>query len=195
MPDAHHSIFRQEALQRYAEGKEKSVLLRLVRPRTVRYLWCLVGLLLMGSCVGWCARVPVYASGTAMVVRWRNTPPGTPEKIVVAAFFPARHLASVHLSRQVWLRFEVMGHRLSRSVMAIEPEIMSPDAVQQQFTFPPGAAQGLLQPVTVVIAALEPMPTGLPAAAYLGSVGGAEIAIGTRRVVSLFPVIGPLWTQ
>jgi hypothetical protein len=187
--DSRHSIFRDDAVRRYVAGREKSVLPRLVSPRTFIYLWFLLGLLVISSLVAWFTRVPVYASGSAVVVRWRSNQ-GTPEGIVVAAFFPPQHLSSLRTTQKLFLHFDAMSDRLSRSVIAAQPKVSSPDVAQKQFALHPGAAQGIRQPVAVVIVQLEPIPTGLPASAYLGSIGRADVEVGSRRAVSLLPLIG-----
>jgi hypothetical protein len=57
MKGERNSIFRPDALRRYAENNEKMVLPRLVRPRAFLYLWILLGLLLaVSTLVGWSAR-------------------------------------------------------------------------------------------------------------------------------------------
>jgi hypothetical protein len=54
---AHHSIFRREALRRYAQDQSKAALPRFVCPRTFLCLWILLGLLLLaGGYVTWVAR-------------------------------------------------------------------------------------------------------------------------------------------
>lgn len=54
-----NSIFREEAVRRYVESQEKSVLPRLLSPKTFLYLWSLVGLLAASSIIIWLAIKPV----------------------------------------------------------------------------------------------------------------------------------------
>jgi hypothetical protein len=54
-----HSIFRDEALRRYVESQEKSVLPRLLSPKIFIYLWLLVALLIVGSILIWLAIKPI----------------------------------------------------------------------------------------------------------------------------------------
>lgn len=197
MKDSRRSIFRNDAVRRYVESREKSVLPRLVSPRTFIYLWFLLGLLGMSSIVAWFARVPMYASGSAIVVRWKSKK-NTPENIVVAAFFPPHYLPKLRTAQKLFLHFDTMGvggvsrneNRLSRSVIVVDPEISSPDVIQKQFALHSGAAQRITQPAAVVFAQLDPIPTGLSASAYLGSVGRADVEVGSQRAVSLLPLIG-----
>lgn len=196
MKNSRRSIFRDDAVRRYVESREQTVLPRLVSPRTFIYLWFLLGLLGMSSIIAWFARVPVYASGSAVVVRWNKK--NAPEDIVVAAFFPPQYLSRLRTTQKLFLHFDAMSisgafqneNRFNRSVIAVKPEISSPDVVQKQFALSSGAAQRITQPAAVVIAQLKPIPTGLPASTYLGSVGRADFEVGSQRAVSLLPLIG-----
>ena len=87
-PAVRRSIFREDAVRRYAAGQEKTVLPQLVSPRTFTYLWVLLSLLGASSAIAWFTRIPVYASGSAVVVRWRDS-----QRIVVAAFLPPQSLS------------------------------------------------------------------------------------------------------
>jgi len=49
LPSTERSIFRAEALQRYAQNQEKVVLPHLVSPRAFVYLWLLAGLILLAG--------------------------------------------------------------------------------------------------------------------------------------------------
>ena len=53
------SIFRDEALRRYVESQEKSILPRLLSPTTFVYLWALVGLLAASSVITWLTIKPL----------------------------------------------------------------------------------------------------------------------------------------
>lgn len=100
----YRSIFREEAIRRYVESKEKAVLPRLVSPQTFAYLWFLLGLLSVSSLVAWFTRVPVYTSGSAVVVRLNDQlndkTHSSDTEIVVAAFFPPQHLSSLQTAKK-----------------------------------------------------------------------------------------------
>jgi hypothetical protein len=49
MRSARRSIFRYEAVRRYAQGRGKAVLPQFVRPLTFVWLWVLLGLLLVAA--------------------------------------------------------------------------------------------------------------------------------------------------
>jgi hypothetical protein len=197
MDSKHHSIFRTDAIRRYVASREEAVLPRWVSPRTFLYLWFLLGLLLVSSLAAWFAKVPVYVSGSAIVVRSRGESQGDLDHLVVAIFFPAQNRPRLQVDQRVVLHFEGIqdapnNHNFSRSILAVEPAILSPDAAQKRFDLSSGTASTITQPVVVAIASLEPSPKSLPASVYLGSVGKAEVVVGSQRILSLFPLIGSL---
>ena len=52
------SIFRAEAVRRYARSRDEAVLPRFASPATWACVWLLVGLILVGGLVAWqCCRV------------------------------------------------------------------------------------------------------------------------------------------
>ncbi|MDZ7960294.1 MAG: hypothetical protein RMY34_20830 [Aulosira sp. DedQUE10] len=189
MTNSPRSIFREDAVRRYLEGREKSILPRLVSPRSFIYLWFLLGLLVMSSIIAWLTKVPVYASGSAIVVRLSN------QRIVVAAFFPPQHLANLRKTQKLFLNFEARGNRKSHTIIAVEPEIISPDTIQKRFVLNSQTAQQITGPSAVAIAQLEPISENLSAAAYLGSVGHAKAEVGSQRIISLLPLIGQFFEQ
>ena len=194
-PTVRRSIFREDAVRRYVAGQEKTVLPQLVSPRTFTYLWVLLSLLGASSAIAWFTRIPVYASGSAVVVRWRDKPEDS-QRIVVAAFLPPDSLSRLQQTQTVVLRLDGLGDGLSeayddrRPILKVQPNILSPDAIQQQFALNPSVAQQINQPAAIAIVPLEPIASGLPAAAYLGSVGRVEAEVGTRRLISFLPLIG-----
>jgi hypothetical protein len=70
IPGAHRSIFRTEAILRYAQNQSKAVLPRFVCPRTFLCLWILLGLLfLAGSYVTWVGRGLLWGSAQTSAIR------------------------------------------------------------------------------------------------------------------------------
>jgi hypothetical protein len=189
MSDAKRSIFRVEAVRRYAQHRETAVLPRFVSPRTFRCLWVLTGLLAVGGGLASFAQVPVYASGSAIVVDARNNKlQGMPDDVVVA-LLPPEHHSHFEVGQQLFLHFPPTAERLRRSIIAVELEIYSPVAAQRRFGLAPGAALAVAHPAAVALAQLEPLPAGAPASAYLGSIGRVDVEVGSRRIISLLPFV------
>lgn len=193
LKDTKQFIFRDDAVRRYIESREKSVLPRLLSPQTFLYLWSLLGLLAASSFIAWFAKIPIYASGSAVVTRWQSKAEGIGEDPVVVAFLPPQHVTRLRTNQKLFLKFDGVGVRFSRTILIVEPAIRSPDSIQNALS--PSAAQAIAQPVAVVIARWEPVPTDLPASVYLGSLGRAEVEIGSQRAISLLPIIGQLFAE
>jgi hypothetical protein len=195
MKYAHRSILRVDAIRRYARSREEAVLPRFVSPHTFVCLWILLGLLVASGFIAWCAQVPVYASGPAVVVDGRDKTPSIHEDFVVVAFLPTEHLSRLRVGQTMFLALDPAGRRLSRPILAVEPEISSPDAAQKRFALHAGAALTLSQPVAVAIARWESPPTRLPASSYAGSVYHVDIEVGSRRVMALLPFVGQFFGE
>ncbi len=146
-------------------------------------LWILLGLLMAGSGAAWFAKLPVYISGPAVVV-------GQPNGMVVVVLFPATNLPRLRAGQQLFLQFPGMAERLDRSIIAVEPGISSPESAQRRFVPNASTAALISEPVAVVQTRLDPLPSSLPTSTYAGSVGHANVEVGSRRVVSLLPFIG-----
>jgi len=196
------TIFRVEALRRYAQGEDKAVPLQFTSPRIIRFLWVLIGLLLGGGVLLWLMRVPVYTSGVAVpistvypsanatVSNWNpNDDP------LVAVFLPSNSLSKLHVGQRVFWKFSKTNLRVSRYVLEVSLEIKSPYELQQKFALRGQAAAAIDQPVVVAFAKLEPVPNALPASVYLGTVFHADVEVGTRRVISFLPLVGRFFSD
>jgi hypothetical protein len=195
MKDANRSIFRADAVRRYTQSREESVLPRFVSPRTFSYLWILLGLLGVSGFVAWCARVPVYASGLGVVVDRRGKTNDVRDDVVMVAFLRPENRSHLRVGQTLLVLLDPAGERTRRPIIAIEPKIVSPNAVQQRFALSAGAAHAVTQPSAVAIARFEPNPTNLPASTYVGSVYPVDVEVGSRRVLSLLPVIGQIFGE
>jgi hypothetical protein len=191
--DTQRTIFRADALQRYMQGRERSVLPQFVSPRTFLCLWILLGLLVAAGFVAWFAQVPVYAAGPAIVVEVREPISFIHEEVVVAIFLPPEHLRHLRAGQPMFLTLEGLGERIRTPILAVEPGISSPMDAQRRFAL--SAATAVNRPAVVAIARLGPLPAGLSASTYIGSVGRAEVEIGSRRVLTLLPLIGQFFGE
>jgi len=188
MKNAKHSIFRADAVRRYIEGREKSVLPRFVSPRIFIGLWFLLGLLIICGFVAWFAKVPVYASGPAVVVDWKDRPQYIRDDVLVIAFLPPDNLSRLRVGQTMFLN--TARERLNISIISVEPDIISPDDAQRRFALSGGTAEAITRPAAVAVAPLEPTPSSLPISTYRGCVYSVDIEVGSRRVISLLPLIG-----
>jgi len=184
MKDSAHRIFRPEALQRYLRGLQTPVWPRLVSPPIFLCIWILAVLLLMTGMSVWLCKIPVYVSGVATVVQ---RPDG---EMLIVAFFAPEHLPRLQAGQTLALSSHDGRSRFTEAIVAVKSDIISPAAAQRQFALGLGAAHVITEPSAVAMARLEASYFSLPADLYLASSFRADVEVGTRRVISLLPLIG-----
>ena len=186
------SIYRDDALLRYARGKDKSILPRFISTYTVAWLWIFFALLLASGLVSCLVRVPVYASGPAIVVDSGAYSHITPDKLVMVVFLPADSLSDLHVGQNLFFNIDEKIDRLSRPIIAVQPEVCSPDKVRRQFLLDAKLALTITQPVVLAIAEFEPLPSGLSASSFAGSLYLVNVEVSSQRLISLLPLINRL---
>ncbi|HEY3080261.1 MAG TPA: hypothetical protein VGM69_10170 [Chloroflexota bacterium] len=183
-------VFRAAAVERYQARRAAAGASWLRLPRAPLALWLLVALLLTGVVAAWVARVPVYVTGVAVVLEPAAAEPGERADVFVAALLPGESLASLRPGQPLYLQLGADGQRLRRTVAAVDPEVVSPDALPARLglgSLNRGVVMLLGGPVVVARAALEPLPPPFAASAYVGSVLPVKVEVGRRRVVALIP--------
>lgn len=184
------TIFRPDAIERYVQRGEQSVLPRFVSPRTFAFLWALLALLAASGFLAWFAQVPVYASGLAVVVDAGHLALDAYDNLVLALFLPPENRSQLQVGQSFFLRLTPAGEPYEGTIFAIEHEIIGPAAAQQKFGLGAGAAQAITGPAAVALARLPDIPAGASPEAYLGSVYRADVQLGSRRALSLLPLVG-----
>ena len=184
MNDIPRSIFRREAVRRYMERREQTILPRFVSPRVFYYLWALLGLLLAGGAIAWVTPVPTYASGFGIVVT-QDGGSQDANDIVLAVFLPPENLSRVQAGQTGFVQGSAGADRVSCPIVAVESQIVSPDEARERFALDAGTAPIITQPAALAIAQFQSPLSGKPAAAYLGSVYRVEVEVGTERLLSL----------
>jgi hypothetical protein len=189
MIDQPSHIFRPDAVRRYAQRREHAVLPPLAAPSVVRSLWLLLSLLMAGMLALWCARIPVYMSGPAVMI---DRPAGrhADNAVVVLAFLPVARSSHPRAGQRLFLTLSPAGMRIERTVLAVEPGVYSPAAAARRFALPPRLALAIPGPSVVVLASLTPVPAGVAVQEYVGGVYRADLEAGSERALSLLPLLG-----
>jgi len=188
MPEPSRTIFRNNAVQAYLQGRQETVLPRFVSPRTFLFLWALLALLVAGGFMAWLTEVPVYASGPAVIVEGKATRGAVRGEAAVLILIPAEERERLRAGQRMFLRMGERERRIS-PIVAVAAEVLSPVEVQKRYGLAPAASQAVTRPTIVAIAPLQTEQGGLPAAAQVGSVYSAEVEVGARRVLSFLPGI------
>src|SRR5436305_1225495 len=62
------SIFRGQALQKYRQNQEKSVLPHLITPPTFLLFWIILVILMSAGIISWLGQIPLYVTGSGVVL-------------------------------------------------------------------------------------------------------------------------------
>lgn len=182
------TIFRKRAVKHYLEGREGEVLPRFISPKSFYLLW-VVFVALVGSVAAsaYFAQIPVYASGPAVVVETHDS--GSPS---VAAFLPAEYLQELKKGKgqDILLRLDREGARESLQVDSIVPEAMSPREAGDRFNLSDAQKGAVRGPAAVAVAPLKGSRQGLDDSSYSSGVYRVEAEVGSKRAISLVPVVG-----
>jgi hypothetical protein len=108
------SIFRPEAVRRYAEAREQSVLPKFVSPRIVVVLWTIVVLLIFSGVTVWFTSMPVYASGLAIVVDTENKPVNIEEETAILVLLPPEAQPALDEGKAILIQVNTSSKPLER---------------------------------------------------------------------------------
>lgn len=189
MTKAPRSIFREQALKSYIERREKDVLPQLVTPPVFLFLWILLGLLITAGLLAWLAQVPTYLEGTGIILEQPLRSISGQREAVAVIFFPALSASKVRAGLPVQVLVGTTGAQFTGTIDTVEPGFISPDEARQRFALGNAALQVVSGPS---VAVTVPLGAAFPAQTFAGSVVHAQVQVGTQRLLSLLPVLGPL---
>ena len=179
------SIYREDAVLRYGRGREKSVLPRFISPRALAWFWILLGLLTASGLLASLARIPCFASGQGIVVRSTNLDPTNLSNVAMVALLPPDTLPSLHVGQNLFVNLGGKSERLSGSIIAVDPEVSSPEEVRKRFSLSGETALSITRPAAVAIAQFGRHSSDLSAPSYTGSIYHVDVEVGSRRLISL----------
>lgn len=182
-------IFRSQALQAYAQQRQKSVLPRFVAPPVFLLCWVLLALLASATIVAWLTRVPTYLSVSGIVLAESVPNQQGNSEAVAALFVPASSVTPVRVGQAAQVQIGSTGPQLTGTISTVDAAILSPAEVRQRFGLSGSLAQIVTQPSLVVMIRLGPT---ISAQTYAGSLVQSQIQIGTRSILSLLPILNHL---
>lgn len=190
-PPRPRSFFRATALRHYTQRYDRTVLLRLGVPTVFRHLWLMIVLLVAGALwLAW-VPVPVYLTGTAIVVAQASAGTGV-GSVQLVGFLPADSQPLVSAGQTMLMAVE-RDERWLTTIRTVEPQLASPSALIQRFGLAWPLPPDLNQPAVVVIADFPAPSASVPPTAYLGGQYTIDVQAGSRRLLSLVPFIGHWW--
>ncbi len=126
------SVFRPEAVRRYQDSREKTVLPLFGRPQVRPVGWIVLGLLLAVMGVAALAEVPVYVRGVAI-------PVGAPDAegvVTSVAIFPPESLPRLKVGQRAFVELSEGGGIGVGTVTDPSPRLLSPDELDAQLQTP-----------------------------------------------------------
>jgi hypothetical protein len=184
MAASRRPMFRNKALAYYARSRERDILPRFVAPRAFVFLWILMALLLIATLGAWLAQAPTYVIGSGVILDTQGN-----SETTAVIFLPETSSLHLRVGLPLLMQIGTAGPQLSSTIAAVEPGVMSPEQARKQYALNGDLALVITEPSIAVTVKLGP---AIPAQMYAGSIVGAQVQVGTRRVLSLLPFVGQL---
>jgi hypothetical protein len=177
------SIFRDKALQKYRESREKTILPRFVAPPVFLFFWLLLFIFIVAGLFAWLGQVPAYVTGAGVILDSHSPLIQGSNEAAAIIFIP--YNSSVHLQpgQPVQIQLGSAGMQITSAITVVEPQVYSTSQVRKTFLL------GVTSPVFAVVVPLGSPSSGLFNA---GNPVSAQIQVGSRPFVSLFPVYDTL---
>ena len=182
-------IFRPEAVRRYAEAREESVLPKFVSPRIMAALWAIVVLLIFSGVTVWFTSMPVYASGLAIVVDTENKPVNIEEETAILVLLPPEVQPTLDEGRTILIQVNASSKPLQRKIVTFAKDALEANSILEEFDLDNHPAVAKAQPAAVAIVRLEGMEGNVLANDSVGTIFRADIQVGSRRIASLLPLV------
>src|SRR5918992_1965801 len=189
MKTSNRPIFRPEAVRRYAEAREQSVLPKFVSPRIMVALWTIVVLLIFSGVAVWFTSMPIYGSGLAIVVDTENKPVNIEEGTAILALLPPEAQPALDEGKTILIQVNASSKPLKREIVASEKDALKVNNILEQFALDNHPAVAKAQPAAVAIVRLEDLEGNVLANDYVGTTFRADIQVGSRRIASLLPLV------
>jgi hypothetical protein len=175
-------LFRPQALQRYAQSREKAILPRLVAPPVFLCCWLLLGLFLLATLLAWQAQAPVYQNVSGALLDAAPSDQPTPQGTQALLFVPAP-APELHVGTALTLQITLTGEPFTGTIAALLPGVLTPDQARQQYHLTDDLALLVTRPSVVV----QVHTAALPADAVAGLSLSAQLPVGEQSVLSLLP--------
>jgi hypothetical protein len=180
----HKPLFRAEALQHYAQSREKTVLPHAVAPPVFCCCWLLLGLLLLVMLLVWQVHVPIYTVAAGALVHQPADQQSATHQWGAILFVPAAPAPKLHVGDTVTLQVVLIGEHFTGRIASIIPGVVMPEEARQRYALVGDLALVITQPSIIVQVAVDPP---LPAEVQGEFSISAQVPAGTQSLLSLLP--------
>jgi hypothetical protein len=181
MPLQQPSIYREQALKKYLQRQEQSVLLRLIKPPVFFCCWIFSLLLLITLLLACSIRVPSYTTEQGIIVKQKVQGQDMVEAIL---FVPLNQPSQLHIGQQVTLSLNSTAISMQRPIQHIDTTAIGPQEARTSYALQGTSAQVITTPSTTITIVLGPYNTNH---LYVGSLCSIVAQIGSQNVLSLIP--------
>ncbi len=180
MSQERRPLFREYALQHYMQRREKDILPRVVSPPIFLFCWIFLALLLCVGIISWLTRVPIFIGGRGVIATQELRLPGNQSQLLAIVFVPVRNHGYIRQGAPVHVQIGSSGPSFSGTIVREEPGILSPAEAQRRYDI----VSTFSEPSVALDVSLN-VPASIHI--YPGIAIDAQVEMGTRRVLTLFP--------
>ncbi|MBV9688581.1 MAG: hypothetical protein JO202_02605 [Ktedonobacteraceae bacterium] len=130
----------------------------------------------------WFGQIPLYATGSGIILD-NNVSAGEGDARAIALIFLPPS-PSLRLHSGMLIQVRTMGSEVNGIIDTVEPRFLSPSQVRQRYALSGASFWSITQPSLVVTARLD---VGISRQLNPGSPVQAQLRVGSRRLISLFP--------
>jgi hypothetical protein len=177
-------LFRIQALEQYAQRREKAVLPRLVTPPVLLCFWLLLGLLLLSTVLAWQVQVPLYQGAPGILLNAAPSRQPAPDDWQALLFVPATPAPELPVGASLTVQMLLTGESFAGTIAAVRPEALSPAQARAQYHLAGDVALLMTQPSVAVQVRVGPT---LPPDAIPGISLRAQVPIGQHPLLALLP--------
>ncbi len=180
------SIFRGQALQKYRQNQEKSVLPHLIAPPVFFFFWILLVIFVSAGVLTWLGQIPLYVTGSGVVLDKSSLPHQKNDDATAVILLTAIDASHVRVGLPSQVQIGSTGLQITRPIDSVSSAILSPSEVHQRY--------GITMNDPAEVVSLRLGPT-ISEKIYAGSPVHVQIQVGSRRLLSLFPFFSTFWKE
>jgi hypothetical protein len=182
-------IYRDRALKHYIQGREKEVLPHIVAPHFFAFMWIIIILLCCLIWLAWSASLPIYTTGAGLVI---PSAQHSTDQAQIIIFLPQSATTKITEGQPINLQDGQTTIKYQGIIESASPYPLSPTEIRRHYKLDASVSNLVTQPSIVVNVKPEP---NYPITNYIGAIVIGEVQIGSRRIISLLPILDKIFGE
>ncbi|HEY7417261.1 MAG TPA: hypothetical protein VH593_18905, partial [Ktedonobacteraceae bacterium] len=149
-------LFRDQALQHYAQSREKTILPRTVAPPVFFCCWLLLTLLLVSILLAWQVSVPIFMGAAGVLFHQPPDQQAATNEWEAILFVRADPNSTLQVGDALMLQVALTGEHFTGKIERIVPGVVTPEEARQRYALTGDLALVITQPSIVVQVAVDP---------------------------------------